>query len=118
MRPLAQAEMVSAQTAEQQRKATLRAEYEKLEQAREGVRKQLGLLKFRLWKLRVSPEQSRAIQEQMQQGYTALKNPPLLGAFSSVDEIAREIEKMSGISVNLKTLEMKVENQLAGQNPR
>lgn len=107
-----------AQTAEQKRRQAMRAEYDRLEQAREGVRKQLGILKSRLWRLRVPPDRSRAIQEQMRQGYALLKNPPLLGAFSSADEIAGEIEKVNGVNDRLKTLETDMDEYLAVREPR
>ncbi len=107
-----------ARTAEQKRREAMRTEYDRLEQARDGVRKQLGILKSRLWKLRVPPDRSRAIQEQMRQGYALLKNPPLLGAFSSADEIAREIEKVNGVNDRLKILEMDIDGYLAAREPR
>ena len=97
------------------RRAAMRAEYDRLEQARAAVRKQLGRLNSRLWKLRVEAEQSRAIQEQMQQGHALLKNPPLLGAFSSPGEITREIEKVREVNERLKSLETEVEEYLASQ---
>lgn len=112
------AEPDPAQTAEQKRREAMRSEYDRLEQARDGVRKQLGILKSRLWKLRVPPDRSRAIQEQMRQGYALLKNPPLLGAFSSADEIAREIEKVNGVNDRLKILEMDIDGYLAAREPR
>ena len=112
------AEPGPAQTPEQKRREAMRAEYDRLEQAREGVRKQLGILKSRLWKLRVPPDRSRAIQEQMRQGYALLKNPPLLGAFSSADEIAGEIEKVNGVNDRLKSLETDIDGYLAARDPR
>ena len=103
------------QTAGQKRREAMHAEYVKLEQARDAVRKRLGILKSRLWKLRVSPDRARVIQEQMRQGYALLKNPPLLGAFSSADEITREIEKVNRVSDRLKTLETDIEGYLAAR---
>ena len=107
-----------AQAAERKRRDAMHAEYEKLEQARDGVRKQLAKLKSRLWKLRVPPERARAIQEQLAQGHALLKNPPLLGAFSSVDEIAGETEKVDGVSARLEALETDVEELLAARESR
>lgn len=103
---------------ERKRRAAMRAEYDRLEQARDAVRKQLGILNSRLWKLRVPPDRARAIQEQMQQGHAFLKNPPLLGAFSGKDDIAREIEKVRGVNDRLKALAEDVEKQLADQQSR
>lgn len=107
-----------AQAAERKRREAMRAEYKKLEQARDEVRKQLAKLKSRLWKLRVPPDRARTIQEQLAQGHALLKNPPLLGAFSSVDEIAGEIEKVDGISARLESLETDVEELLAARESR
>ena len=90
---------------EQARRASMRTEYEKLEQARNDVRKQLGRLKAGIWKLRVPPEQARAIEKRMYQGHILLKNPPLLGAFSSVDDIGRELEKVNTVYADLVNLE-------------
>lgn len=117
-KPPRHAEPGPAQTAEQKRREAMRVEYDRLEQARDSVRKQLGILKSRLWKLRVPPDRSRAIQEQMRQGYALLKNPPLLGAFSGADEIAREIEKVNGVNDRLNALETDIDGYLAAREPR
>ena len=108
-------EPAPARAAERKRREAMRAEYEKLEQARDGVRKQLARLKSRLWKLRVPPERARTIQEQLAQGHALLKNPPLLGAFSSVDEIAGDTEKINDVSARLAVLETDVEELLAAR---
>ena len=107
-----------AQAAERKRREAMRAEYDRLEQSREAVRKQLGVLNSRLWKLRVPPARARAIREQLAQGHALLKNPPLLGAFSSVDEIAGETEKVNGVSARLEALEADVEELLEAGQPR
>lgn len=112
------AEPGAAQAAERKRREAMRAEYGKLEQARDGVRKQLAKLKSRLWKLRVPPDRARAIREQLAQGHALLKNPPLLGAFSSVDDIAGEIEKVNGVSARLEALETDVEELIAARESR
>lgn len=98
--------------------ATMRAAYAELEQARDTVRRQLGRLKSRTWKLRVSPEQARVITEQMQQGYAILKNPPMLGAFSSVDEIRQELAKVTRTTDKLSALETTVKEYIAAQETR
>ena len=101
-----------------ERRAAMRAEYDRLEQAREALRKRLGRLNARLWKLRLPPEQVRAIQKRMQQGHALLKNPPLLGAFSGADEINVEINRVRQINDRLKMLEAEVEQRLAEQPSR
>lgn len=98
--------------------AAMRAAYAELEQARDTVRLQLGRLKSRTWKLQVSPDQARAITEQMQRGYAILKNPPMLGAFSSAGEIRRELAKVTGMADKLSALETTVEEYIAAQEAR
>lgn len=93
---------------EQKRRAAMHVGYDRLEQARDRVRKQLGILQSRLWNRRVPPDRASVIQNQMLQGHALLKNPPLLGAFSSLDEINREIEKMNGVGDRLQTLETEI----------
>lgn len=100
---------------EQQRRAAMRAEYARLEQARNDVRKQLGRIKSVIWKLRVPPAQARAIEKRMYQGHILLKNPPLLGAFSSVDEIKRELSKVDVVHADLKDLEDELNEKQGGR---
>ncbi len=86
---------------EERRIERMRAEYARLEMVRDSVRKQLGKLKARLWGLTLPVEQANEVTERMQQGHAALKDPLLLGAFHSTDDIRREIEKVENISAGL-----------------
>ena len=103
---------------DEKRIARMRAEYAELELARDAMRRQLGKLKARVWKLQVPPGQARVIREQMQQGYAALKNPPMLGAFSSVADISKDLARTKEISNKLKTLEITVQEYIAAQDKR
>ena len=96
----------------------MRAEYAELELSRDTVRRRLGKLRSRVWKLQVSPDQARTIREQMQQGYAALKNPPMLGAFSSVDDIRKNMARVKVIDNKLKTLEITVQENITAQETR
>ena len=98
--------------------AAMRAEYARLEQARDTVRLQLGRLKARTWKLRLTPDQARTIRDQMQQGYAILKTPPMLGAFSSAGEIRKELAKVTRIADKLGALETTVQEYIAAQEAR
>ena len=100
---------------DERRRAKMRAEYAELELARDTVRRRLGKLRSRVWKLQVSPDQARTIREQMQQGYAALKNPPMLGAFSSVDDIRKNMARVKVIDNKLKTLEITVQENITAQ---
>lgn len=104
--------------ADRKRRAAMRSAYAELEQARNDVRLQLGKLKSRLWKIETSPDQVRAIREQMQKGYATLKNPPMLGAFSSVDEIRQELARVTVLSNRLAALETTVQEIIAAQEAR
>lgn len=103
---------------DKKRIAAMRAEYARLEQARDTVRLQLGRLKSRTWKLQVSPDQARTIRDQMQQGYAILKTPPMLGAFSSAGEIRKELAKVTRIADKLGALETTVEEYIAAREAR
>lgn len=100
------------------RVAAMRAAYAELEQARNTVRRQLGRLNARTWKLEVSPDEARAISEQMQQGHALLKNPPMLGAFADADDIRQELAKVTRVAGKLKDLETTVEENIAARETR
>ena len=102
-------------SADKKRRARMRAEYAELEQARDTVRRQLGNLRSRVWKLQLPPDQARVITEQMQRGYAVLKNPPLLGAFSSVGDISKETTRIKAIGNKLTTLEITVQEYLTAR---
>ena len=102
----------------EKRVAAMRAEYARLEQARDTVRLQLGRLNSRIWKLQVSPEQARTIRDQMRQGYAMLKNPPMLGAFSSAGEIRKELAKVTRLADKLSALETTVQEHIAAREAR
>ncbi len=102
----------------EKRIAAMRAEYARLEQARDTVRLQLGRLNSRIWKLQVSPDQARTIRDQMRQGYALLKNPPMLGAFSSAAEIRKELAKVTRIADKLGALETTVQEHIAAREAR
>ena len=107
-----------ALAADRKRRAAMRSAYAELEQARNDMRLQLGRLKTRLWKVEVSPARARAIRDQLQQGYAALKNPPMLGAFSSVDEIRQELARVTVLSNRLASLELTVQEAIAAREER
>ena len=102
-------------SADKKRRARMRVEYAELELARDGIRRQLGKLRSRLWKLQVPPDQARAITKQMQRGYAALKNPPMLGAFSSVGDISKETNRIKEIGNKLTALEITVQEHITAQ---
>lgn len=90
---------------DEQRRAQMEAEYQKLEDARQELRRHLGLLKTKLWNLELPAEQARRVGDDLRQGYALLKNPPLLGAFRDQQGIQRESRKVEAIQEKLAEVE-------------
>lgn len=98
------------------RRAGMEAEYQKLEAARSDLRRQLSLLKTRLWNLELPAEQANRISEDLRAGYALLKNPPLLGAFHDQQGIEREIKKIEALRDKLADIE-KFLDEVRGTEP-
>ena len=79
--------------------------YAKLEESRNRLKGRLGIIKARTWNLELSPEQAGEINKEVNRSYVLLKNPPLLGAFSSVEEIEKGIRKLEAIHNKLDKAE-------------
>ena len=103
-------------SADKKRRARMRAEYAELELARDALRRQLGKLRTRVWKLRMPPDQARVITEQMQRAYAVLKNPPMRGAFSSVGDISKETTRIKAIGNKLTTLEITIQEYITARD--
>ena len=101
---------------DKKRRARMRAEYAELELARDSVRRQLGKLRTRVWKLQLPPDQARVITKQMQRGYFVLKNPPMRGAFSSVGDISKETTRIKAIGNKLTTLEITIQEYITARD--
>ena len=85
--------------------AAMRAEYARLEDARNALRLQLGRLQARIWTLQLPPGQAEMIAEQLRRGYGILKSPPLLGAFADRAGINAEVTRVSHVQQALLELE-------------
>lgn len=72
----------------------MKAEYEVLEAERKKLQRRLSRLKHDMWGLKFVPEKAKQINEIMMNAHKLIKNPYLLGAFSSVKAIQDEIAKI------------------------
>lgn len=70
------------------------AEFEVLEQERKKLKRRLSRLKHEMWGLKFTPEKAKKMNELMMTAHKLIKNPDMLGAFSSVEGIQDEIAKI------------------------
>lgn len=84
----------------------MQGKYASLKEARKELKLTLSRLASRLRKAEFSPEQAADIGKLMRKANYALKNPKLLGAFSSVDQIEQELEKVQSLQHNLQEVRL------------
>jgi len=70
------------------------AEYEILEKERKKLKRRLSRLKHDMWGQKFAPETAKKMSEIMMNSHKLIKNPDMLGAFSSVKGIQDEILKV------------------------
>ena len=89
------------------RRAAMQSEYDNLARARRDLDQKLNTLKVVLWDLKLPREESDAITESMKNSYVMLKNPRMLGAYSSVEEISTELARVKYLYAQLQQIEDK-----------
>ncbi len=70
------------------------AEFEILKQERTKLKRRLSRLKHEMWGMKFTPDKAKNINEIMMTAHKLIKNPNMLGAFSSVEGIKDEISKI------------------------
>ena len=70
------------------------AAYEVLENKRKYLKKRLSRLKHDMWGLKFKPEVAKQINEIIINAVNLNKNPAMLGAFTSVEDIQNEVAKV------------------------
>jgi hypothetical protein len=70
------------------------AEYEILDKERKSLKRRLSRLKHEMWGLKFAPDKAKKISEIMLGSHKLIRNPDMLGAFSSVKGIQDEIAKI------------------------
>ena len=74
--------------------ALMLARYDVLGRARARLKRRLARLKHDTWGLKFARDEARQMNQVMLRAHKLIKNPGGLGAFSSVQEIDSEIEKI------------------------
>lgn len=90
-----------------QRRGAMQNEFDQLARARRDLEQKLNNLKVVLWDLKLPRAESDAITEKMKNSYAMLKNPRLLGAYSSVEEISTERARVKYLYAQLQEIEDK-----------
>ncbi len=71
------------------------AKYEELEKNRKKLKRRLARIKHEIWGLEFPTEQAKEMNRILLNATKLIKNPDMLGAFSSVDGIQDEITKIN-----------------------
>lgn len=88
-----------------EKRKLMRAEYEILEQARKELKSHIGLLKHQMWGLTFPSATARDISKTVMGANKLLKNPHMLGAFSSVEQIKDEVAKIEFAEKSLEEID-------------
>lgn len=99
-----------------QKRQAMAAEFEKLEKARRNLEGRLGRLKAILWGVEMPKEESDAISNEMKNGYLLLKNKKLMGAYTDVESITDEYNRVEYLNDYLKKIEEKYREQRTGDD--
>ena len=91
--------------------------YAALTDARKKMKLRLGRLSSRLRRVEFAPDQAKVISEQMLRANYLLKNPRLLGAFSSVDDIQQEIDQLSDVNRKLDDIKQMLDEKREKNSP-
>ena len=96
---------ISQKSPEDERRAAMQAEYDKLAKARKKLEQRLNRLKVELWDIKLPKEEGDKITEQLKNAYVLLKNPKMLGAFSGGSEISDELSRVEFAYNDLESVE-------------
>jgi len=85
------------------------AEYEILEKERKNLKRRLSRLKHDMWGQKFAPETAKKMSEIMLNSHKLIKNPDMLGAFSSVKGIQDEIAKVEFAKTSIEQVSELIE---------
>ena len=85
------------------------AEYEILKQERKKLKQHVARLKHDMWGLRFASDKAKQMSASVMGASMLLKNPDMLGAFSSVSGIKDEIAKVNFSEKSLKQVSEMIE---------
>ncbi len=86
------------------RRQLMHSKFSDLKEIRKKIKMRVSRLSSRLRRSEFPPEQARTISQDMRQAGYLLKNPKLLGAFSSPEEIEQEFIQLSDVNVKLDSI--------------
>ncbi len=109
------AAQVAAQRRADEKQKRIEAAYAELKEDRDKLNRKLGLVRTDVWGLKLPRQQADAIEDKLLNGYKLLKHPPLLGAFSSVEEISEERAKVQGALDDLAQIEQELKKTNTGK---
>ena len=92
------------------------AEYKLLEKARSDLKKQLSRLKHEMWGLKFPVEEAKEMNEIMLNAHKLIKNPDLLGAFSDIESIKAELDKVIFAEKALEDVKAMIEQNKKSTN--
>lgn len=95
-----------------EKRKLMEAEYEILEQTRKKLKSHIGLLKHKMWGLKFPSATAKEISTTVMGANSLLKNPHMLGAFSSVEDIKNEIAKIEFAEKSLADIDEIVKAKL------
>ncbi len=96
-------ELYTASDAEKTKLMT--AKYEILEQARKKLKRHQAYLKHEMWGLKFESKKAKKMSMSLMSASKLLNNPPMLGAFLSVEQIKDEIAKVNFAEKSLDEVE-------------
>lgn len=98
----------AAEKREAEKRKKMEAAYAALQKDRDTLKRQLGLVRTDVWGLKLPWQQADAIEDKLLNGYKLLKHPPMLGAFTSVEEISEERARVQGALDDLAQIEQEL----------
>lgn len=100
------AEKAAVEAERDKRLEAMKAEYAKLEKARRNLRQRLQAVSYYLGQAETLPkDRAQSMRDEIGTAHRILINPPLLGAFSGVDDIKQELAKIERINQQLDEFE-------------
>lgn len=104
----ARAAQAAAEKRAAEKQKQIEAAYAELKKDRDRLNRQLGLVRTDVWGLKLPRQQADSIEDKLLNGYKLLKHPPLLGAFSNVEQISEERAKVQGALDDMAQIEQEL----------
>lgn len=99
-----------------ERTRLMTAEYEILQQERKKLKRHLAHLKHDMWGLKFAPEKAKQMSTSVMGASKLIKNPDMLGAFSSVEDIKDEIAKVNFAEKSLQEVSEIIKESINSSN--